>query len=232
MQHFCFWNKEIMRPIQKFGNFSSGLTAFGKLGWLLHNIMIRRTKIEKAADLGLPPRLIYRRSCYFNDEELDFYESLYSESRTTMQAYVEAGTLLNNYAHIFDLLTKMRQAADHPFLVVFGNRLSNSLSCSDVCGICQGEAEDPIISKCHHVFCREDVKEFIDTCPEPSPVCPKCYIPLTIDLEQPTLAPSEKVTSKAALRNRTSILNRMDIGGWKSRSQWRMCKSRLYYGTI
>ena len=27
--------------------------------------------------------------------------------------------MLNNYAHIFDLLIRLRQAVDHPFLVVY-----------------------------------------------------------------------------------------------------------------
>ncbi len=32
--------------------------------------------------------------------------------------YVSAGVLLNNYAHIFDLLMRLRQAVDHPYLVI------------------------------------------------------------------------------------------------------------------
>ena len=33
-------------------------------------------------------------------------------------SYVESGTVLNNYAHIFDLLIRLRQAVCHPYLVV------------------------------------------------------------------------------------------------------------------
>ena len=33
-------------------------------------------------------------------------------------AYVQSGTVLNNYAHIFDLLIRLRQAVCHPYLVV------------------------------------------------------------------------------------------------------------------
>ena len=33
-------------------------------------------------------------------------------------AYVRAETLLNNYAHILDLLTRLRQAIDHPYFVL------------------------------------------------------------------------------------------------------------------
>lgn len=33
--------------------------------------------------------------------------------------YVDSGTVLNNYAHIFDLLIRLRQAVNHPYLVVY-----------------------------------------------------------------------------------------------------------------
>lgn len=32
--------------------------------------------------------------------------------------YVASGVLLQNYAHVFDLLIRLRQAVDHPYLVV------------------------------------------------------------------------------------------------------------------
>lgn len=54
----------------------------------------------------------------FDEREEDFYEALYTQSQATFGAYVESGTLLNNYAHIFDLLIRLRQAVDHPYLVV------------------------------------------------------------------------------------------------------------------
>ena len=49
-QHFCWWNAEILKPIQKYGGSGDGLVAFRKLGLLLDNIMLRRTKIERADD--------------------------------------------------------------------------------------------------------------------------------------------------------------------------------------
>ena len=33
--------------------------------------------------------------------------------------YVSSGVLLQNYAHVFDLLIRLRQAVDHPYLVVY-----------------------------------------------------------------------------------------------------------------
>ncbi|RQM19438.1 hypothetical protein B5M09_011584 [Aphanomyces astaci] len=74
MQHYSFFNKKIVTPIQGFG-----YVAEGKLAMLrLQNDLLRHAQ--------------------FN-------------------TYVSAGTLLNNYAHIFDLLIRLRQAVDHPYLV-------------------------------------------------------------------------------------------------------------------
>lgn len=39
----------------------------------------------------------------------DFYEALYTQSRAQFGAYVSSGTVLNNFAHIFDLLIRLRQ---------------------------------------------------------------------------------------------------------------------------
>ncbi|KAI3511792.1 hypothetical protein L1887_18950 [Cichorium endivia] len=49
------------------------------------------------------------RRDYLDITEQDYYTSLYSESQAQFNTYVEAGTLMNNYAHIFDLLTPLRQ---------------------------------------------------------------------------------------------------------------------------
>lgn len=54
---------------------------------------------------------------------------------------------------------RMRQAANHPWLVT--HRRSGGLEV-DICGICHEEAEDPIISGCKHVFCREDIRLYIE----------------------------------------------------------------------
>ena len=46
----------------------------------------------------------------------------YTQSQVQFNAYVQAETLLNNYAHILDLLTRLRQAIDHPYLVLHSPR--------------------------------------------------------------------------------------------------------------
>lgn len=57
----------------------------------------------------------------FDEREQDYYEALYTQTQAQFGTYVQTGTVLNNYAHIFDLLIRLRQAVNHPYLVVYSN---------------------------------------------------------------------------------------------------------------
>lgn len=127
---------------------------------------------------------------------------------------MSSGTLLNNYAHIFDLLIRLRQAVDHPYLVIFSKSnpalqlpassgvtirpvveekpLLMTQSAEDdgasgeerLCTICHEDVEDPVVAKCGHEFCRECVKEFIESLPiGAEATCPACSQLLTVELE-------------------------------------------------
>ncbi|RKP08007.1 P-loop containing nucleoside triphosphate hydrolase protein [Thamnocephalis sphaerospora] len=222
MHHVCWWNSEILKPIQKFMSLEGGTKAFEKLRMLLDRIMLRRTKVERADDLGLPPRTVTIRRDLFNEEEEDVYDSLYSDTARRFNTYVEAGTVLNNYANIFELLTRMRQAVNHPDLLR-ANKRNDTL----VCAICSDEPEDPIMAKCKHVFCREatiitrreqDARQYITSSIDAHPLCPVCYARLTLDLSQPTyeLPVIEKRSGSSA---RTSIVNQIDMSRWRSSSK-------------
>lgn len=58
-------------------------------------------------DFDLTNAVLRRDS--FDEVERDYYEALYTQSRTEFGGYVESSTLLNNYAHIFELLIRLRQ---------------------------------------------------------------------------------------------------------------------------
>ncbi|CAI5491510.1 unnamed protein product [Closterium sp. Naga37s-1] len=117
--HFCWWNKFVANPIMKHGYGGDGRRAMLLLKHrVLNRVLLRRTKTERAADLTLPPRTATLRRDRFDAREEDFYEALYTQSQSQFATYVDTGTLLNNYAHIFDLLIRLRQAVDHPYLVV------------------------------------------------------------------------------------------------------------------
>ncbi|KAG0243110.1 DNA repair protein rad16 [Actinomortierella wolfii] len=232
MDHVCWWNNEILKPIQQYGTGGVGAIAFTKLRKLLERMMLRRTKVERADDLGLPPRKCIVAKYLFNEEEEDLYESLYSDTQRKFTTYVEQGTVLNNYANIFELLTKMRQMVDHPDLVLKRVKPGEAgLPETLVCCICQEEAEDPIVSKCHHLFCREDASQYVTSSMVEAPECPVCHIPLTIDLQQPTYIPSER-DDDADVRHktfaRTSIVNRINMDTWRSSTKIEALVEQLY----
>ncbi|KAI8921141.1 SNF2 family N-terminal domain-containing protein, partial [Powellomyces hirtus] len=216
-QHFCWWNAEILKPIQRFGAEGDGVVAFKKLGCLLDRIMLRRTKLERTEELGLPPRVVTVRRDVFNEAEEELYESLYSDSARTFSTYVQASTVLNNYASIFSLLSRMRLAVNHPDLVT--TRVAQNDNTAKeilVCGICNEEAEDAIMSKCKHVFCREDARQYIQSAPEEdTPTCPVCYKPLTIDLTMAEVVPK----GNGGEHVKRSIVNYIDMAKWRSSSK-------------
>ncbi|KAF8946981.1 DNA repair protein rad16 [Haplosporangium gracile] len=232
MDHSCWWNNEILKPIQHFGSQGAGEKAFHKLRKLLDRIMLRRTKVERADDLGLPPRKMTVSRYLFNEEEEDLYESLFSDTKRKFTTYVEQGTVLNNYANIFELLTKMRQMVDHPDLVLKKVKPGQiGLPETLVCSICQEEAEDPIVSKCHHLFCREDADQYITSSSIEAPECPVCHIPLSIDLEQPTYVKDETEADEEIRHKtfaRTSIVNRINMDTWRSSTKIEALVEHLY----
>ena len=76
--------------------------------------------------------------------------------------YLTARTLLNNYAHIFDMMTRLRQAVDNPYLVVYSktsmplvNEQNNTfvhLQQKKICNLCNNQSDDPVSASCGHIF--------------------------------------------------------------------------------
>jgi DNA repair protein RAD16 len=58
--------------------------------------LLNPRKLERADDLGLPPRTVIVRRDYFSPEEKELYLSLFSDAKRQFSTYVDAGTLLNS----------------------------------------------------------------------------------------------------------------------------------------
>eukprot|EP01119_Soliformovum_irregulare_P011493 TRINITY_DN2886_c0_g1_i1.p1 TRINITY_DN2886_c0_g1~~TRINITY_DN2886_c0_g1_i1.p1 ORF type:complete len:912 (+),score=346.42 TRINITY_DN2886_c0_g1_i1:24-2759(+) len=217
MSHFSWWNRYIMNPIQKFGvGDPRGQEAMKILKSLLHRVMLRRTKEEKKADMCLPPRTIRIRYVELDEEENDFYEALYTQSKTKFEGFVDEGTVLSNYAHVFDLLLRLRQAVVHPYLVLHAKEEIPDAEKTEWCQICQEPAEDVTISKCKHVFCRFCIKNHMDTSPAGT-LCPVCRKALTVNFDPEN---SSKGTSSAVkMKTVKNIMQRVDPSNWRSSSK-------------
>ena len=183
---------------------------------------------------SVSPRDVVVRRDFFTEEEEEFYSSLYSDVKRTFSTYVAADSLLNNYANVFQLLTRMRrtfsisktvnerpkcictETACHPDMVLKGKAAkallgetgnNNAISLS-ICRVCLDEADDPIMSKCRHVFCRECIRQYLETAIEVVPECPVCHLPLTIDLSQETCEEANEA--------RQGMLEKIDPGKWRT----------------
>jgi DNA repair protein RAD16 len=129
-------------------------------------------------------RLVKVRMAHLDEQEEDFYQAMYTQSQAQFNTFVAAGTVLNNYAHIFDILIRLRQVVDHPYLVLhsdnYGRKgeleaISSSLMASqqgqgqteeeeeDACGFCHEPAVDARTAQCGHVFCCSCVFGYLDT---------------------------------------------------------------------
>ncbi|XP_058220285.1 DNA repair protein RAD16 isoform X3 [Rhododendron vialii] len=222
VRHFCWWNKYVATPIQAQGNIGDGKRAMILLKHkMLKSLVLRRTKKGRAADLALPPRIVSLRRDMLDMKEEDYYTSLYNESQSQFNTYVEAGTLMNNYAHIFDLLTRLRQAVDHPYLVVYSKTAMERLGLEadssgdeQVCGLCHETVEDPVVTSCAHVFCKSCLIDFSASRGRVS--CPSCSKPLTVDFSTNVGhgEPNAKTTIKGF--KSSSILNRIRLDNFKT----------------
>ncbi|KAI4382285.1 hypothetical protein MLD38_008266 [Melastoma candidum] len=114
--NWAWWNKLIQKPFDE-GD-ERGLKLVQSI---LKPIMLRRSKSttdrEGRPILVLPPadtQVIY---CDMTDAEKDFYEALFKRSKVKFNQFVEQGRVLHNYASILEMLLRLRQCCDHPFLV-------------------------------------------------------------------------------------------------------------------
>ncbi|XAR55369.1 DNA helicase [Bertholletia excelsa] len=222
VRHFCWWNRYVASPIQNQGNVGDGRKAMILLKHkILKSIVLRRTKKGRAADLALPPRIVTLRRDTLDIKEEDYYTSLYNESQAQFNTYVEAGTVMNNYAHIFDLLTRLRQAVDHPYLVVYSSAAAaKSGSATDdsgderKCGICHEPVEDPVVTSCAHIFCKSCLFEFSASMGQVS--CPSCSKPLTVDFN--TNVDIGEQNNKTSIKDfkASSILNRIQLDDFQT----------------
>jgi DNA repair protein RAD16 len=150
-------------------------------------------------------------------EEDDFYKSLYLSSRVTFDTYTQSGTVLHNYAHIFDLLTRLRQSVDHPYLVK-APKQEDDEDTARVCALCQEVVEageegsgEVAQAKCGHVFHKECYEEYIRDAPDKKKVgCPTCFSPLTVLLQD---APDKKSAMKKVSKR---FLDRIDVSKFQS----------------
>ncbi|XP_008438555.2 DNA repair protein RAD5B [Cucumis melo] len=115
--NWAWWNKLIQRPYE-----NGDPRGLRLIKAILRPLMLRRTKDTKDANgrpiLVLPPTDVQTVTCEQSEAEHDFYDALFKRSKVQFDQFVAQGKVLHNYANILELLLRLRQCCNHPFLVM------------------------------------------------------------------------------------------------------------------
>ncbi|KAJ9547400.1 hypothetical protein OSB04_019943 [Centaurea solstitialis] len=115
--NWAWWNKLIQKPYE-----NGDKRGLKLVKAILRPLMLRRTKDTKDKEgrpiLVLPPTDIQVIECEQSEAERDFYDALFKRSKVQFDQFVAQGKVLHNYANILELLLRLRQCCNHPFLVM------------------------------------------------------------------------------------------------------------------
>ncbi|KAI3693065.1 hypothetical protein L6452_32893 [Arctium lappa] len=115
--NWAWWNKLIQKPYE-----NGDKRGLKLVKAILRPLMLRRTKDTKDKEgrpiLVLPPTDIQVIECEQSEAEGDFYDALFKRSKVQFDQFVAQGKVLHNYANILELLLRLRQCCNHPFLVM------------------------------------------------------------------------------------------------------------------
>jgi len=99
---------------------------------ILKPIILRRTKKSTYLDgrniLELPKKEIQNVLVKLTPEERSIYNGFFQGSKKQFNEMVSGGTLQYEYAHVFELLIRLRQVCDHPSLVFTKDELKSTES--------------------------------------------------------------------------------------------------------
>jgi len=91
--------------------------GFERLQVLMDAICLRRTKTDKKKDgsplVELPSKTILTRHVVLNEEDRFCYAAYHKFAANLVSQYHRRGELLRNYAHVFVLMTRLRQLCCH-----------------------------------------------------------------------------------------------------------------------
>lgn len=124
-----WWKRMVTDPYK-----SGSQEAVHTVQAVLRPILLRRTKDMRDVDgkpiVALPPRHVTVVKLDFSPAERVFYSALYQRVQLQFEGFMAAGSVMHKYAAMLTLLLRLRQACDHPLLVLgtHGDRPSDDLT--------------------------------------------------------------------------------------------------------
>lgn len=109
-----YFRKHFTQPLSQDGNPETEMA----LQRLIHPFKMRRTKEQVLPDL--PAKVEDLRHCLLSDEQVALYQNILSMKALPLVQQLKTEGASIPYLHIFAVLTLLKQACDHPALVVEG----------------------------------------------------------------------------------------------------------------
>ncbi|KAI9103826.1 SNF2 family N-terminal domain-containing protein [Phlyctochytrium arcticum] len=115
-----FWRQFITVPF-----LNKDMSCINVVQSILEPLVLRRQKStpwgpEGKPLVSLPTKTVDITYLDFSVEERDIYTALWRRTKTQLNAFVQAGTVMSHWAHVFQMLTRLRQCCLHPSLAMGG----------------------------------------------------------------------------------------------------------------
>ncbi|KRX00260.1 P-loop containing nucleoside triphosphate hydrolase [Pseudocohnilembus persalinus] len=113
---YIWWNNYINKPSEK------GDPIFYEIvQTIIKPVTMRRTKQSKGKNgkfiIDLPKKHLQIKYITLGETERQIYDLLHKKSKKEFDGLLQQGVLLARYIQIFELLMRLRQMCDHPFLI-------------------------------------------------------------------------------------------------------------------
>ncbi|KAJ3260858.1 DNA helicase rad5 [Boothiomyces macroporosus] len=194
---YSYWNAFITTPFQK-----RDVSALTTVQTILEPLIIRRTKDMKDTSgnliIPLPKKNIEIKYLEFSPTEREMYEAINAYSKSKLEYLKLIGKA--DYLHVFALLTKLRQACNHPNLISktstdeselqlesiiqkycstkteYTNNLESEIKNIKECPVCFESEMENILLPCLHTSCKPCIQDIITTSEEKGEdiLCPIC----------------------------------------------------------
>lgn len=220
-QHRSHFATAIAAPMKRYGLVGKGREALEKLRLeVLDRLLLRRTKADCARDVRLPPIRTRERHIVLSASEAEVYKDVVRQSGRAYDALARRGEVLSNFAHVFGLLMKRRQATLHP-------DLATPVGEEGLCAICRdGFADSEVFGswRCGHMFHLECREAFADEeGPEGAAAlrqCPRCPAKGSPGAEEgaPAVIGRRRGRHPAARRSQRGLVQRLHGEGRVLRS--------------
>eukprot|EP00178_Gracilaria_changii_P008874 TRINITY_DN264_c0_g4_i1.p1 TRINITY_DN264_c0_g4~~TRINITY_DN264_c0_g4_i1.p1 ORF type:complete len:1351 (-),score=213.95 TRINITY_DN264_c0_g4_i1:2678-6730(-) len=117
---WAFWNRVIVSNLES-NNVALQKTAMSLIRDIISSVTLRRKKTTKDSHgnciVQLTKKTVKLVELTPSSQERDFYTAIHQRSKLQFDTYLAQDRVMNNYASVLELLLRLRQACDHPYLV-------------------------------------------------------------------------------------------------------------------